>query len=80
MSSRVRLEFLHANRWRVSVTCYTGKIAAVEGDLATVGRLATRAERLFEYWARSNALRTTAPPPRATVRPREARSGTQRLA
>ena len=80
MSGRIRLECIASNRWRVSVVCYSGKVAAVEGDLASVARLAARAERLFEHYAHNNAARTTVPPPRRTVRPRAAKAASERRA
>ena len=69
-SSRVKLEYVGGSRWRVSALCYSGKHAAVEGDLASVTRLAARADRLFAVWAKRNAVLSTAPPPGRIGRPR----------
>jgi len=63
MSSRVSLESVGGNRWRVSVVCFSGHIAAVEGDFHAMTRLALRAERLFAAWAHYNSRRSTIPPP-----------------
>ena len=63
MSSRVSLHSVGGNRWRVSVVCYSGHVAAVEGDFRAMTRLALRAERLFAAWAEQNSRRTTIPPP-----------------
>ena len=63
MSSRVSLESVGSNRWRVSVVCFSGHVAAVEGDFRAMTRLALRAERMFAVWAHRNASRTTVPPP-----------------
>ena len=73
-STRVKLEYVGRNRWRVSVLCFSGDLAAVEGDLAQVAKLAARADRLFAFWAARNSTRTTVPPPRRTLRPRTART------
>jgi len=73
-NSRIKVEYLERNIWRASVLCYSGKIAAVEGELPRIARLAARADRLFAVWAKSNSRLETVPPPTHTIHPRLARS------
>jgi hypothetical protein len=52
-------EYEGHGRWRVSVLCFSGKIAHAEGSIVQLSRLVRRAERLFELWARPRAEKPT---------------------
>ena len=69
-SGRVRLEYVGGGRWRVSVLCRSGKVAAVDGDLVTAAGLARRADRLLALWSAVSAALSTIPPPSLAPHPR----------
>ena len=52
-------EYQGNGRWRVSVLCFSGRLARAEGGIVQLSRLVRRAERLFELWARPHAEKPT---------------------
>ena len=73
-------EYLGSDKWRFSVLLRSGRVAVREGKVEALSRLALRAQRLFEFWSRVNATKTTLPVPLPTrpaipsaVRPNQAR-------
>ena len=52
-------EYRGSGHWRVSVLCFSGKLAHAEGNIVQLSRLVRRAERLFELWARPRAEKPT---------------------
>jgi len=59
-------EYLGSDNWRFSVLLRSGQMAVREGRVESLSRLALRAQRLFEVWARATAGRTTLPIARPT--------------